>query len=89
MALGGASASVGRALGALGAGFAVGAAPLLQYITNATGAPGKGVAMSAVLKKDKDHSSTKGAQRRPPLCAQRRRERRVIAAHLIWGEDAV
>ena len=30
-------------------GFAVGAAPLLQYITNATGAPGKGVAMSAVL----------------------------------------
>ena len=29
--------------------FAVGAAPLLQYITNATGAPGKGVAMSAVL----------------------------------------
>lgn len=30
-------------------GFAVAAAPLLQYITNATGAPGKGVAMSAVL----------------------------------------
>ena len=37
-----------KKLGVANLGFAVAAAPLLQYITNA-GAPGKGVAMSAVL----------------------------------------